>query len=73
MKQQTYTHIKRPLADGPSDDALCGSVSGCAYITLGRDDQIPDTAFPPCPTCALTHIKQHYGGLEAEATTSAKG
>lgn len=65
----TYCHIKRPREDGRSncyDAALCGPAPGCAYVTLGRDDQIPDTGdFPPCPDCALRHINEHYDSLRS--------
>jgi hypothetical protein len=67
MRRETYAHIKRPRADGRSncnDDALCGNVIGCAYITLDPHSQIPDTEFAPCPECALGHIEQHYKSIE---------
>jgi hypothetical protein len=65
-KFKTYTHIIRPRADGRSncyDDPLCGFRPGCAYVTLGPDQQIPDipdTLFPMCSTCAGKHIEEHY-------------
>jgi hypothetical protein len=73
MSFKTYTHIIRPRADRRSnchDDALCGFRPGCVYVTLGRDERmpdIPDDLFPPCPSCALAHLREHYAALAAAA------
>lgn len=66
---QNHCHIKRhptsPQKSNACDPTLCGKEGPGLYVyeTLGRDDQIPDTAFPICPTCAARHIEERYPAL----------
>lgn len=51
----TYCHIKRscPPKSNALEKTVCGKEDPglYVYVTLGRDEQIPETGFPICAPC----------------------